>query len=155
MEQEATQKLQGNKKLLIAVVVIAAVLLIGGIGIFAMTRKPATTQLPGQEQPALLTMSPDEIGLTLSEDAQGHNVIAEIGKPDGISAASFELSYDAKGKVGQGAIGDFEMSKTPVKKSITLGTCSDVCHYDSEVTNIKIVLNVTKDGKNYQVTKSL
>jgi len=32
------------------------------------------------------------------------------------------------------------------------GTCSDVCHYDSGVTDIDLIVKITKtDGKIYQV----
>ncbi len=31
------------------------------------------------------------------------------------------------------------------------GTCSDVCHYDKDVTDVKLIVKVTKmDGKVYQ-----
>ena len=58
----------------------------------------------------------------------------------------------------RGAIGNIEVKSKDklIKKEIVLGTCSDVCHYDLEVSDIKLILKVTKtDGKVYQSQKTL
>ena len=47
-------------------------------------------------------------------------------------------------------------SGKPFTQEIVLGTCSDVCHYDEEVSNIKLILKVTKiDGTIARVEETL
>ncbi|HYM65342.1 MAG TPA: hypothetical protein VES68_02565, partial [Candidatus Sulfotelmatobacter sp.] len=102
------------------------------------------------------TITAESIGLTLKAGAGGKTVIASVSNIEGITAIDYELSYTSKGNIPRGAIGQFDLTKKPVSKEITLGTCSDVCHYDQDVTNIKIVLKVTKDdGKVYQAESKL
>ena len=79
----------------------------------------------------------------------------EIIKNSGID---YELSYMSKGDIPRGAIGNIAIKQPGklVKQEIPLGTCSDVCHYDQDVSNIKLILKVTKtDGTTSQVEKSL
>ena len=44
----------------------------------------------------------------------------------------------------------------PYSHEVKFGTCSDVCHYDKGVNNIKIILKIVRtDGKLYQSEKTL
>ena len=83
-------------------------------------------------------------------------VIMEITKVEDISSLEYQLSYASKGDIPRGAIGTLEPKGKPVKQEIVLGTCSDVCHYDQEVSDIKLLVRVTKtDNKIYSVEHSL
>lgn len=156
--------LLSNRKVVIAAGIVL-LLVIFGIIIFIAPRflNQSTTQ-QAVAQPTevpILTLSPEAIGLSLTEDAAGQNAIIEVSDTQGITAISFELDYTGKPSAGmeavpRGAVGDLVLTKSPVIKKIPFGTCSDVCHYDSDISGVKVILKVTKDdGKIYQVTKTL
>ena len=144
-----------NNRNLIIVGVIVLILLVGG-GIFLATKKspkPAASVAQSEEIPKL---SPDEIGLSLSLGQDGKRVVIEISKTQGIKSIDYQLSYTTEGDIPRGDLGTVEPNGKPVKKERVLGTCSDVCHYYKNVSDIKIILKVTKPGgKVYQVEKSL
>ena len=149
-----------NKNVRIAVVVAVIVLILLG-GFLFLSNRPST-QNQNQDANALPTQIPvptitaDSIGLTLKTGVPGKTVVATIANTAGITAVEYELSYTATGNIPRGAIGQFNLTKNPVSAEITLGTCSDVCHYDQGVSNIKIVLKITKaDGKIYQSQATL
>lgn len=153
-------KLLKNKNAVIAigVAVIALVLL----GAFLFLFNKPSTQNQNQDTSVLPTQIPiptitaESIGLTLKIGVPGKTVIAAVVNTTGITALEYELSYTSKGNIPRGAIGQFDLTKKTVSKEITLGTCSDVCHYDQDATNIKIILKITKDdGKVYQSESSL
>lgn len=148
-----------NKNLVIAIVVGAVVLV--GVGIFVLSsgKKPAPVpivQVPSEE--IVSTMKPEEIGLSLTASADSKKVILEVANTQGVAGLDYELSYTSKGDIPRGVIGhiDIKIAGKPVTQEITLGTCSDVCHYDQDVANIKLILKVTKtDGTTSQVSQSL
>lgn len=147
-----------DKKILIGIGVLALVLLLGGV-IVLVTKKQAPQQASQMQQEEVVQkISADEIGFTLTAGADGKRVVMTVSKTEGLSAIDYELSYTSKGGIPRGAIGHVDI-KSPgqvVRQEIVLGTCSDVCHYDQEVSNIKLVLKVTKtDGKVYQTEKTL
>ncbi|MBI4089367.1 MAG: hypothetical protein HY424_01510 [Candidatus Levybacteria bacterium] len=148
-----------NKKLIIAIVVILVVL-VGGVSIFMVTSKKSESvvveQTPTEEK--IAAINPEEIGLTLTASSDNRKVILEVSKTDGISGLDYELSYISKGDIPRGVIGHIDVKQIDkaVRQEITLGTCSDVCHYDEDVSNIKLILKVTKtDGTSSQAEKSL
>ncbi|MBI2031200.1 MAG: hypothetical protein HYT08_01160 [Candidatus Levybacteria bacterium] len=148
-----------SKNLIIAGVVILILIIIGG-GIFVLSNKkpvkPADTSLQAEEE--ILGISADQIGLKLTMASNGKSVILQVVKTEDIASVDYQLSYNSKGDVPRGAIGhiDVKTKGQPIKKDIVLGTCSDVCHYDEEVSDIKLILKVTKsDGKIYQAEASL
>ena len=144
-----------NKAVLgVAVILIIIAIFAGGFLLLSSKKTPKPTQSDQQEQ--ILSLSPDEIGLSLAMSADGHNVIMGIEKTEDISSIDYELGYTSEGDIPRGAIGNIKPEGKKVKKEIPMGTCSDVCHYDKGVSNIKIILKVTKtDGKIYQVEKTL
>jgi hypothetical protein len=102
------------------------------------------------------TITAEDLGLTLEAGPAKRTVILTVAKTEGISAIEYELSYTAKDDIPRGAIGSLDLKKKPVSKEITLGTCSDVCHYDTDVKDIKIVLKITKeDGSVFSSTATL
>ncbi len=143
-----------NRSLIIAGVIIL-ILLVGG-GIFLATKKSPKPAIPVQQSEEILTLSPLDIGLSLTMGRDGKRVVMEIAKTEGLTAIEYQLSYTSKGDIPRGVIGTLDVKGNIIKKEITLGTCSDVCHYDQDVSNIKVILKVTNtDGKVYQVEKSL
>jgi hypothetical protein len=148
-----------KSKNLIVILVIGLVVLVGlGILIFS-GKKPApapVAQTPSED--VVSTMKPEEIGLTLTMSKDNKKVVFEIANTEKLTSLDYELSYTSKGDVPRGAIGhiDIKQAGKTVEQDITLGTCSDVCHYDQDVSNVKLILKVVKtDGSVSQVEKSL
>lgn len=153
------KELLKNRKVVIAGGIV--VLLVLFLGFLFLSNKSSNNQ-NNQDTSALPTQIPvptitaDSLGLTLKAGAGGKTVIVTLANVTGITAVEYELSYTSKGDIPRGAIGQLDLTKKPVSKEITLGTCSDKCHYDEEVSNIKIVLKITKDdGKVYQAEQAL
>lgn len=148
-----------NKNLLIGLVILAVVLVGGGMLVLSSNNKTepvVVEQMPSEEQ--VVVVKPEEIGLTLTASADNRKVILGVANTSDISGLDYELSYTSKGDIPRGAIGhiDIKQPGKAVTQGLTLGTCSDVCHYDQEVTDIKVILKVVKtDGTTVQVEKSL
>ena len=146
-----------NKKLIIALVV-GLIALVGGFFVLSNNKKtePVVPQTPQEEQVSMI--KPEDIGLTLTASADSRKVILEVKNTEGLSGLDYELSYTSKGDMPRGVIGhiDIKVEGKPVKQEIILGTCSDVCHYDENVSDIKLILKVAKtDGTTSQASKSL
>ena len=146
-----------NKKLIIALVV-GLIALVGGFFVLSNNKKtePVVPQTPQEEQVSMI--KPEDIGLTLISSADNRKVILEVKNTEGLSGLDYELSYTSKGDMPRGVIGhiDIKVEGKPVKQEIILGTCSDVCHYDEDVSDIKLILKVAKtDNTTSQVEKSL
>lgn len=147
-----------NKKLLIGIIVLL-VLAAGGVLVLSSNKKAVPVQvdqIPSEEK--VTTIKPEDIGLSLTASADNKKVIIEVANTKDISGLDYELSYTSKGNIPRGVIGhiDIKQEGKSVKQEITLGTCSDVCHYDQDVSNIKLILKVAKtDGTVSQVSKSL
>lgn len=145
-----------NKNL---VIIIGLVVLVGaGLFFLLVNNKPTpapVTQTPAEE--VIITMKPEEIGLSLTASADNREVIFEVSNTKDISGLDYELNYTSKGDIPRGVMGQvITQPGIKVSKRITLGTCSDVCHYDQGVSNIKLILKVAKtDGSTAQVEKSL
>lgn len=141
-----------DKKRLIIAGVTVLILLVGGyLLLFAGKSSNQATTTPIVEQ-TIPTISADSIGLTLKPGSDSHRVIMTVAKTSDITSLDYELSYNAKGNIPRGVLGHVDVkSDQPATAEIYLGTCSDVCHPDSDITDIKIVVKVTKsDGKVYQ-----
>lgn len=140
-----------NNKLIFLGGAIVIFLLVGGLVILSNKSTSKTTTPTIQEQ-SVPSISADEIGLTLKPGSDGHRVIMSVTKTSDITSLDYELSYTAKGNLPRGAIGHVDVKAgQAVSQEIYLGTCSDVCHPDSDVTDIKIIVKVTKsNGKIYQ-----
>jgi hypothetical protein len=140
---------------LVLIVVIAGFLLLSG--------KPSNTaQVPASPtQVSVLSLTPDDIGLTLTASADLHKATMKITKTDDIASIDFQLSYNANVSgqaVARGTIGhaDVKTKGQAISQDMVFGTCSDVCHYDTGISDVKLIVKVTKtDGKVYQVEKSL
>ncbi|MEK7551563.1 MAG: hypothetical protein AAB532_03105 [Patescibacteria group bacterium] len=150
--------LKDRKFQLVGIAVIAIVVLLAGF-IFLKNAKTSDQQVNTNILPTEIpipTISPEELGLTIEEGTPGKTVLVTVENIDGITSIEYELSYLAEGSLPRGAIGQINLKKTPASKDITLGTCSDVCHYDKEISDIKVVLKITKDdGSVFQSTATL
>jgi len=128
-----------NKFVLLGGGILLIVVLFGGLIFFrgSQGQNGANSDVFPTEIP-IPTIIPEE-------GKPGKTVILTVKNTEGISAIEYELSYSAKDDIPRGAIGSLDLKKKPATKEITLGTCSDVCHYDEDVSNVKIVLKITKD----------
>lgn len=147
-----------NRKLIIFLVIGLVVLIGGGFLVMSSNKKaePPQEQAPVEEQ--ISVIKPEEIGLTLTASKDNRKVILEVANTQSLTGLDYELSYTSKGDISRGVIGhiDIKVVGKPVTQEITLGTCSDVCHYDENVSDIKLILKVAKtDGTISQVEKSL
>lgn len=151
--------MNNNKKLIMFGIIGLVVLIGAGVLVLSSNKKPPEPVALEPEAPveeAVNTLSPEGIGLVLTSTLNNKKVIMEIINVADISSLDYELSYKAKGNIPRGAIGHVDVKGKPVKQEIVLGTCSDVCHYDQEVSDIKLILKVVKtDNKVYSVEKSL
>lgn len=148
-----------DKKIWIVAAVLVVILAIGGVAYLAFSHKSASiSQDNSQSQDlAVPTLTPDAIGLTLTSARDGKAVLMQLTKIDGISSIDYEVTYTAQGNIPRGVIGhiDIKPTDTSEQQEVVLGTCSNVCHYDTGVQDIKFVLKVAKtDNKTYQVTQT-
>ena len=149
-----------NQKVIIGVAGIVLLVLVGaGYFIFSPKKSSSIPQAPEPQATGetILTLSPEDIGLTLTAIENNRKVLMEIANTSGLLSVEYELSYTSKGDIPRGVLGSIDIkSNKPIKHEIILGTCSDVCHYDQDVSNIKVILKVTKsDNKVYQSEKTL
>lgn len=149
-----------NKSLIMIIAVALVILLgIGGFIFFSNKKSVPTVEItqPSPEE-EVATIKPEEIGLSLAASTDNKKVVLKVEKTDGISGLDYELSYTAKGDIPRGVIGHIDV-KSPgkeVSQEIVLGTCSDVCHYDQDVKDIKLILKVAKaDGSAAQIEQTL
>lgn len=147
-----------NNKKLITFLAIGLVVLIGGLLVMSGSKKaePVVEQAPIEEQVSMI--KPEDIGLSLSASADNTKIILEVKNTEDLAGLDYELSYTSKGDIPRGVIGhiDIKQEGKPVRQEITLGTCSDVCHYDEDVSEVKLILKVTKtDNTTAQVEESL
>lgn len=154
--------LMKQKNLIIILVAVVAAIIVGAGGYYFLSKngsKPTTEQTQQQGEQQVLTLQPSDIGLTLtaidSGKFAGNGVNMKITNISDIASIDYELDYTAKGGIPRGAIGhvDIKATDTEIDQQLPFGTCSDVCHFDTDVTDVKITLKVTKtNGKIYQVT---
>ncbi len=105
----------------------------------------------------VLTLPASDIGLTLVQAANMQRATMKITKTDDISSVDYQLSYNAMvsgQSIPRGTIGhvDVKIPGQVISQEMVFGTCSDFCHYDTGITDIKLIVKITKtDGKVYQV----
>jgi len=149
-----------DKRVLIAGIAVLVLIFLGA-GFFLISSRQSnsnavnTNVLPTQVP--VLSLSPDDIGLSLTLSANGQKATMVITKTTDISSVDYQLLYNAVvsgQQVPRGTIGHVDI-KTPgktVSQDMIFGTCSDVCHYDTGISGIQLIVKVTKtDGKVYQV----
>ena len=160
------EKYLKDKRILAAAVVAVVALILIVVGVFMLMRSSSSSQSAQPQAAAptevpVLSLQPSDIGLTLVEAASMQTATMTISKTDDIASVDYQLSYNAvvSGQsVPRGTIGHVDV-KTPgqaISQKMVFGTCSDVCHYDTGITGVQLVVKVTKtDGKIYQVQLSV
>lgn len=156
---------KNNRNLSIATaVVIVLVVLAGAFFVVKSSNNSASRQVNNTPAPVdeiIFPIAPADLGITLTAGPGNKTAVLNITDTKDIVSLDYELSYmaDVNGaQVARGAIGRMDIKKkgTPVKQEITLGTCSDTCHYDVGVSDIKLTLKINKtDGKTYQADLTL
>jgi hypothetical protein len=157
----SVEKYLKDKRVLIAagVAVIALILIV--VGVFMLMKGSNSSQTAQQAatptEAPVLSLQPGDIGLTLVEAADMQTATMTITKTGDITSVDYQLSYNAlvSGQsIPRGTIGHVDV-KTPgqtITQKMVFGTCSDVCHYDTGITQVQLIVKVTKtDGKVYQV----
>ncbi|MCL6096475.1 MAG: hypothetical protein M1444_02205 [Patescibacteria group bacterium] len=157
--------LKKNRNLSIAAAVVIALVVFAGVFFVVKSSNNSANQQtngnPSATEQPVLRIAPEDLGITLTAGPGNKTVILKVVKTEDITALDYELSYMATvngAQVARGAIGhiDIKSKGTPVKQEITLGTCSDTCHYDAGVSDIKLTLKINKtDGKIYQADLTL
>lgn len=149
-----------NKKVLIAAGVVILVLIVGLVLVVVMGKSNQAANQAANAQPTqvpVLTLQPADIGLAFTPDANMQRGTMTISKTSDIASVDYQLTYTAivTGEaVARGTIGhvDVKTKGKEVSQQMVFGTCSDVCHYDTGITDVKLIVKVTKaDGKIYQV----
>lgn len=145
-----------NNKLLFVGGAVAIVLLVGGL-VVLNNKSTSQTTTPSVVEQSVPSIDSKDIGLTLKPGIDSQRVVMGVANTDDIASLDYELSYTAKGDIPRGAIGHVDVkSGQKVSHEMYLGTCSDVCHPDSDISNIKLIVKITKtDGKVYQAEASL
>jgi hypothetical protein len=156
--------LKKNRNLSIAAAVVIVLVVLGGVFLAIRSLNNSnqqTNQSPTATEQPILKIAPADLGITLTAGPGNKTAILGVKDTKDIVSIDYELSYMAMvngAEVARGAIGhiDIKNKGVPVKQDITLGTCSDVCHYDVGVTDIKVTLKINKtDGKTYQADLAL
>ena len=139
-----------------------AIILVGAIAFFMLRGSTTTTQQTTKpttlQQGAVPTLTPQDLGLTISPSRGGKALTVSVSKLSDVSLIDYELDYNAQSNgntVPRGVIGKIEVKsgQATAQQEIVLGTCSDVCHYDTGVSDIQLTLKVTKvDGTVYSLT---
>lgn len=159
-----------NKKVGIIIGVIVLLLVLGGGGYMIMGKqgvKPTPVENSGSQEVG--TLQPQDIGLKMQLTPDKKKVKVIVEKASDIKNVEYEITYDAdvpaaekveggEDRVSRGFSDQAEIKgQSYESKDFDLGSCSkNVCRYDTGVTEIKILMKVTKkDGKLYQVQDSI
>jgi hypothetical protein len=155
------KELLRNRKVVISAGIVIVILVFGLI--FVFTRNQSQNQGINAEPTPIpvLSLQPADIGLTLTAASNMQRATMKITKTGDITSVDYQLTYNALvsgQQTSRGTIGhiDVKTSGQTISQEMVFGTCSDVCHYDSGITDIKLIVKVTKtDGKIYQVEQAL
>ena len=140
---------------------VVVVVLVLGLILFMVLGKGSSsnTQAANAEptQVPVLTLRPSDIGLSFAPAADLQRGTMTITKTSDIASVDYQLTYTAivSGQpVARGTIGhvDVKTAGQTITQTMVFGTCSDVCHYDTGITDVKLIAKVTKtNGSVYQV----
>lgn len=145
-----------KNKLIIAIAIV--VLVLGGGGYYVMTLRNTSLKEPSKIQQAkeevYQTLSKDELGLVFTLRSDKRAAKFEISNVEDIDLVEYQITYTKElngEEIPEGLIG--ETKKKPGERKIGIdyrefGTCSSgVCRYDKVVSDIKLLLKITKkDG---------
>lgn len=152
------KKLLNNKPLLLGLIGLIVVILIGSFVLLRNNNSESPTEEGGFIEEEVPSISAEELGFSIELSKDGKKVILTVENTEDIEEINYELSYLAEGDIPRGAIGDIIVKNKgkAVTQQIDLGTCSDVCHYDKDVRDIKMIIKVTKsDGSIFSSEQSI
>ncbi len=162
---KAIQELLKNKKAVIAAGIVVLILIFGLV-LFLVSSKGSnsTTDQTANAEPSqipILILQPADIGLSFVPDSNMQKGTMTITKTSDITSVDYQLTYTAivTGEpVARGTIGhvDVKTKGQEISQQMVFGTCSDVCHYDKGIADVKLIVKVTKTGgKIYQAELSI
>jgi len=132
-----------KKKLTIILIIVAVLLVVGGIFLIKAKNKNQNLSENQQEQKKTLeTPLEDRPYVVLIPRADGKEFTLEISRIKNAKTIEYELVYESQG-LSRGVIGSVELSsgETEVSRKLLLGTCSrDVCKYDEGVEQGNLTL---------------
>ncbi len=156
------KKLLENKLALIGIGAVVVVALVAGFLFMQNSKKSEVVTEEEMMEEEAIEISPEDIGLVLTPNAAGTEVVMEITDVSKFDSFEYEMNYDAEvdGEVvPRGAIGSGEVNpgETSIKREITIGTCSSgKCKYDAGVAKISFIIRLNlKDGQTGLVKKDL
>lgn len=148
-----------NKGLLIGIVVFIILLLGGGVFLL-ISNKEKKQENAGDvtKDVTIPSLNPSDIGLEMMASSNKKQVKFVINNAEGIDSVIYTISYETGDGQIRGVDGSIE-SKGQSKlesKYHDLGSCSrNVCKYDTGVTEVSLILKITKDGKVYSAEDKL
>jgi len=132
-----------KKRLTIILIIVAVLLVVGGIFLIKARNKDQNTDEGQQDQKKTLeTPLEDRPYVVLIPRADGKEFSLEISRIKNAKTIEYELVYESQG-LSRGVIGSIELSsgETEVSRKLLLGTCSrDVCKYDEGVEQGSLTL---------------
>jgi hypothetical protein len=125
----------------------------------------------GQQGQVISTLTPKQLGLSLSASSNKEQVQFTVTNLSGIQSIEYELTYEADStadeiaqggnpRVDRGITGNANLvsgSATYTSPWLDLGSCSSgTCHYDTGVNSVDLTLKITKnDGSISQAQQTL
>jgi len=167
VEEQKTPKLTEkfkDKKVVGSVIAILVLILVFG-GIFAAInsgedKKSSSGSLISTSD--LPELQPSDIGMVVTVRDDGRALMFELTKADDIKTVEYTIEYEKEidgERVPEGIFGIMNIGEDGITKTDfrEFGTCSsERCRYDEVVSDITIILKVTKkDGKEYQVKEKV
>ena len=150
-----------NKKLLAAVAVFLVFVVLGGAFFITRNQNISSKEIDiknGIADSDLPTLDPSDIGMVVTLRSDGKALMFELTKTFDINSVEYTIEYEKEidgervpeGIFGLMNIGEDGITKTDYRE---FGTCSSGrCRYDNVVSDITIILKVTKkDGKESHV----
>lgn len=152
-----------NKKVLAAVAVFLVLVVLGGIFFISRNQNISSQDADirdGITDSGLPSLDPSDIGMVVTLRPDGKALMFELTKTFDINSVEYTIEYEKEiegERVPEGIFGLMNIAEDGITKTDyrEFGTCSSGrCRYDNVVSDITIILKVTKkDGKEYQVEK--
>ena len=152
-----------NKKVLAAVAVFLVLVVLGGAFFISRNQNISSRDIDIKDEitdSGLPSLGPSDIGMVVTLRPDGKALMFELTKTFDINSVEYTIEYEKEiegERVPEGIFGLMNIAEDGITKTDyrEFGTCSSGrCRYDNVVSDITIILKVTKkDGKEYQVEK--
>lgn len=138
-----------KKNLTIILIVIAILLVVGGIFLIRGKKKTETAseKQKTQQETVLETPLEERPFVSLTPRTDGKEFTLDISRIKEAKTIEYELVYESQG-LSRGVIGSVELNgETEVSRKLLLGSCSkDVCKYDEGVEQGTLTLRFRGSG---------